>query len=86
MNATETRKGIIVRLTCVRGHQPGFWIEENLGTADQPRGEYGEFTAEPSGCGIVSLVPMDSYAYSHGGCCYRAAVEMLHGLHGFHRS
>ncbi len=90
----KTRKGIIVRLRCTSGHEPGFWIEENMGTADPPRGEYGEFTAEPSGnCGIgrsahrgVFRVPMDSYAYSHGGCCYRAAVETLHGLHSFHRS
>lgn len=75
MNATETK----MALECEKGHENTFYIHENMGTEDQPCGESGEFATGEQ----VKRVPLDSYAYANGGCCYRAAVETLHGRHVF---
>jgi hypothetical protein len=55
-----------VQLACEHGHRPGFWM-----AADRSGGEFssGEH---------IWRVPKDSYAYTHGGCCYRAAQDALH--------
>lgn len=72
---TKTRNLTIILPT---GYE--FTLMPNEGTAEEPHGEYGEFSvAEP-----VEKVPLDSYAYTHGGEAYQEAVEVLHGLHMFH--
>ncbi len=69
MNVTQTK---MVRLTCENGHRCGFYPSRD--------GTFGEFATGEH----VQRVPRDSYAYTHGGCCYRAAQDCLHGLDVFH--
>jgi hypothetical protein len=73
---TSTAEDVKVILECDSGHSVSFWVQNTEGTPNQPKGEYGEFAGEE----CVSRVPLDSYAYRNGGCCYRAAVRTLHGL------
>ena len=56
-----------ITVRCENGHEVPFWVVGH---------DYGEFASHES----VSRVPLASYAYTHGGCCYRAAVRALHEL------
>ncbi len=67
--ATKTK---MVRLECGNGHRCGFYPSAN--------GSHGEFATGEH----IHQVRRDSYAYTHGGCCYQAAQDCLRGLDVFH--
>ena len=69
-------KDVCVPLQCDNGHKVAFWVQNTEGTEEQPKGEYGEFANGD----CVRRTSLDSYAHTHGGCCYRAANRTLHGL------
>jgi len=64
MNTTKTAK---VVLTCESGHRFTFYPE--------PDGFSGLFAGPRED--RVEICDRRSYAYTHGGCCYRAAVDFL---------
>jgi hypothetical protein len=71
--ATKARKMI---LKCENGHHRTFYVDDGSRyTRDEP-GSVGEFATGE----VATRVARDSYAYTHGGCCYRAAVDALWGL------
>ena len=65
MKATKGQKK--TTLTCENGHRRVFYVDSDGFTGEFARGDYPR----------VEIVPSDSYAYTHGGGCYRAAVDHL---------
>ena len=65
---TPTGQATRYTVHCERGHRRVIQV-----SADRVRWEWADGTH-----GI--LVPKESYAYTHGGCCYRAACARVDAL------
>ena len=73
---TATKQGQMI-VKCENGHRQTFyWKSESDPRSLHPEGPCGEFASGE----YVYCESRDSYAYTHGGCCYRAAVDALHDL------
>ena len=57
-------------IVCDRGHR------ETVTVTDDRCGLSAEFDSGH----FATMAAKDSYAYRNGGCCYRAAVDLLHDL------